>query len=126
MPEFTTSQTFKALCNGRKTQSITSILLEAIYQTYFSHIEVKKEISDEDIRIWKNLCPSDDSMMLKPPIPKCIRRGGVILNILELHELKSKAENFEKDNNLSRAKNLKEEFIELLQSIKYVKLSTIF
>ena len=94
--EHSTSQSFKTLCNGRKTQSITSILLEAIYQTYFSHIEVKNEISVEDVRNWKNLRPIEESRMLEPRIPKCIRRGGLTLYTLELHELRSKVENFEK------------------------------
>ena len=118
--EHSTSQSFKTLCNGKKTQSITSILLEAIYQTYFSHIEDKNEISVEDVRSWKNLRPIEESKMLEPRIPKCIRRGGLTLYTLELHELRSKVENFEKDGNFTKAKNLKLDFNELLQATKYV------
>ena len=118
--EHSTSQTFKALCNGRKTQSITSILLEAIYQTFFSHIKGNYEISEEDIRNWKNLRPIEESRMLKPQIPKCIRRGGLTLYVLELHELRRKVENFEKDGNFTKVKNLKVDFNELLQATKYV------
>lgn len=101
--KITGMENFSSLCYTRKPQEITAILLEAIYQVHFSHIEEQKGL-EEQSKLWRGDIRKNTRQILQIPIPKCVTKGGLILYVLELCELRD----LEETNNQS----------ELLQAIK--------
>ena len=77
--KYSTSSRFVSLCKTRKTESIASILLEAIYQNFFSHIDIGTNIVEEDVKIWRENFLPFASKMLTVPVPKSVGPGGSIL-----------------------------------------------
>ncbi|SVE48192.1 uncharacterized protein METZ01_LOCUS501046, partial [marine metagenome] len=116
--KYSTSSRFVSLCKTRKTESIASILLEAIYQNFFSHIEIGTKIVEEDVKIWRENFLPYASNMLSVPVPKPMGRGGLILYVIKLNEIIGNLKKFEKDGKVSEAKNLKESFSKLLHGVK--------
>ena len=101
--KITGMENFSSLCYTRKPQEITAILLESIYQVHFSHIKEEKGL-EEQSKLWGGDIRKTARQILRTPIPKCVTRGGLILYVLELCELRD----LEETNNQS----------ELLQAIK--------
>ena len=101
--KITGMENFSSLCYTRKPQEITAILLESIYQVHFSHIKEEKGLGEQS-KLWGGDIRKTVRQILQIPIPKCVTKGGLILYVLELCELRD----LEETNNQS----------ELLQAIK--------